>query len=141
MPPSAERGERMRLVAPPDRGCGTLAVSSIRCQGVSAVVGQPAYPQTGDLTVVKLRGAKTRTAVTNAPIYRRNGVFDPIPLAEHELHAARLAVAMRERFTELAATWRKRGYELGLPAGIAVGHATLGRMDLKDGTTTARVAQ
>jgi len=53
---------------------------------------------------------------------------DPIPLAAHELHAARLAVAMRERFTELAATWRKRGYELGLGAGIAVGHATLGRI-------------
>ena len=36
--------------------------------------------------------------------------------------------SLRERFTELAATWRKRGYELGLGAGIAVGHATLGRI-------------
>jgi adenylate cyclase len=53
---------------------------------------------------------------------------DPVRLADHELHAARLAVAMRERFGELAAAWRKRGYELALGAGIAVGHATLGRI-------------
>jgi class 3 adenylate cyclase len=53
---------------------------------------------------------------------------DPAPLAEHELHAARLALAMRERIGGLSAGWRKRGYELGLGAGIAVGHATLGRI-------------
>jgi class 3 adenylate cyclase len=53
---------------------------------------------------------------------------DPVPLAEPELQAARLALAMRERVGELAAGWRKRGYELGLGAGIAVGHATLGRI-------------
>jgi adenylate cyclase len=53
---------------------------------------------------------------------------DPVPVAEHELQAARLAVAMRERIGELAVGWRKRGYELGLGAGIAVGHATLGRI-------------
>ena len=53
---------------------------------------------------------------------------DPVPIADHELQAAGLAVAMRERMVELAGTWRKRGYELGLGAGIAVGHATLGRI-------------
>jgi class 3 adenylate cyclase len=56
---------------------------------------------------------------------------DPVPVAEHELQAARLAVAMRERIGELAGGWRKRGYELGLGAGIAVGHATLGRIGFK----------
>ena len=35
---------------------------------------------------------------------------------------------MRERIAELAGGWRKRGYELGLGAGVAVGHATLGRI-------------
>ena len=35
---------------------------------------------------------------------------------------------MRDRIGELGAGWRKRGYELGLGAGIAVGHATLGRI-------------
>ena len=53
---------------------------------------------------------------------------DPVPVADHELQGARLAIAMRERIGELALDWRKRGYELGLGAGIAVGHATLGRI-------------
>jgi class 3 adenylate cyclase len=53
---------------------------------------------------------------------------DPMPVPEHELRAASLALAMRERIGELARDWRKRGYELGLGAGIAVGHATLGRI-------------
>jgi class 3 adenylate cyclase len=53
---------------------------------------------------------------------------DPVAVPEHELQAARLAFAMRERVGVLADSWRKRGYELGLGAGIAVGHATLGRI-------------
>jgi adenylate cyclase len=53
---------------------------------------------------------------------------DPMPVPEHELQAAKLANAMRERVGELADGWRKRGYELGLGAGIAVGHATVGRI-------------
>ncbi|CAN5332720.1 hypothetical protein BH18ACT12_BH18ACT12_04240 [soil metagenome] len=53
---------------------------------------------------------------------------DPVPMPEHELHGARLAVDMRERIGNLAEGWHKRGYELGLGAGIAVGHATLGRI-------------
>jgi adenylate cyclase len=53
---------------------------------------------------------------------------DPVTMPEHELRAARLAIAMRERIGELARDWRKRGYELGVGAGIAVGHATLGRI-------------
>jgi class 3 adenylate cyclase len=53
---------------------------------------------------------------------------DPVATADHELRAARLAIAMRDRIGELADAWRKRGYELGLGAGIAVGHATLGRI-------------
>jgi class 3 adenylate cyclase len=53
---------------------------------------------------------------------------DPVPMPDHELQAARLAIAMRDRIAELAAGWSRRGYELGLGAGIAVGHATLGRI-------------
>lgn len=53
---------------------------------------------------------------------------DPVPLPDHELHAAKLAVAMRERVGKLANAWRRRGYELGLGAGIATGHATLGQI-------------
>jgi class 3 adenylate cyclase len=53
---------------------------------------------------------------------------DPLPVPQHELQAARLAIAMRDGIGERADGWRKRGYELGLGAGIAVGHATLGRI-------------
>jgi adenylate cyclase len=53
---------------------------------------------------------------------------DPVPVADPELQAARLALAMRDHVGELAAGWHKRGYELGLGVGIAVGHATLGRI-------------
>lgn len=53
---------------------------------------------------------------------------DPTPLPDHQLAAIRTAVAMRERFAGLAGDWRKRGYELGLGIGIAVGYATLGRI-------------
>jgi len=53
---------------------------------------------------------------------------DPIPLSDHEFHAAKLAVAMRDQVGTLAATWRKRGYQLGLGTGVAAGHATLGQI-------------
>jgi len=53
---------------------------------------------------------------------------DPTPLPQHEMAAVRTALAMRDRFAELAAGWRKRGYELGLGIGIGVGYATLGRI-------------
>jgi class 3 adenylate cyclase/putative methionine-R-sulfoxide reductase with GAF domain len=53
---------------------------------------------------------------------------DPAPVADHQVAAVRTAMAMRDRFDELAAGWRKRGYDLGLGIGIAVGYATLGRI-------------
>jgi class 3 adenylate cyclase len=53
---------------------------------------------------------------------------DPVPQSDHEARAVRMAVAMRARFEDLAAQWRKRGWELGFGVGIAVGYATLGRI-------------
>ena len=53
---------------------------------------------------------------------------DPLPCPDPALKAVRMAVAMRQRFGELAATWRKHGYELGFGIGIAHGFATLGRI-------------
>ena len=53
---------------------------------------------------------------------------DPIPQDDHVERAVRMAVAMRERFAELARAWHQRGYELGFGVGIAVGYATLGRI-------------
>ena len=53
---------------------------------------------------------------------------DPVPVEDHELEAVRMALAVHERFRELAETWRRRGSELGLGIGIAAGYATLGRI-------------
>ena len=53
---------------------------------------------------------------------------DPAAVEDHELEAVRVAVALQGRVGALATGWRKRGYDLGLGVGIAVGHATLGRI-------------
>lgn len=53
---------------------------------------------------------------------------DPVPQPDHTERAVRMAVAMREGFDELRHGWRKRGYELGLGVGIALGYATFGRI-------------
>jgi adenylate cyclase len=53
---------------------------------------------------------------------------DPALVPDHQAAAVGAGLAMRERFAELANRWRKRGYELGLGIGVAVGYATLGRI-------------
>jgi class 3 adenylate cyclase len=53
---------------------------------------------------------------------------DPVQVAQHELQAVRFALAVRDRFDELAGAWRRRGTELALGIGIESGYATLGRI-------------
>jgi adenylate cyclase len=53
---------------------------------------------------------------------------DPVPQDDHPLRAARMAIAVRERMAEQLVKWEKRGHTLGFGAGIAMGHATLGRI-------------
>lgn len=53
---------------------------------------------------------------------------DPIPCPDPALRAVRMSLAMQARIGELSSTWRKRGHELALGIGIAVGYATLGRI-------------
>jgi adenylate cyclase len=53
---------------------------------------------------------------------------DPILQEDHIERCVRMAVAMRDRFVDMAEPWRQRGYELGFGVGIAVGYATLGRI-------------
>ena len=53
---------------------------------------------------------------------------DPIEMADHEVRAVRMAIAMRDRFAEISASWKKKGYDLGFGVGISVGYATLGRI-------------
>ena len=53
---------------------------------------------------------------------------DPVEIAEPQLRATSMALTMQTRFTELQTGWKKRGHDLGLGIGIAVGYATLGRI-------------
>jgi adenylate cyclase len=53
---------------------------------------------------------------------------DPRKLEHHQRVAVESAIEIRDRFAQLAAGWRKRGYELGVGIGLAVGFATLGRI-------------
>jgi class 3 adenylate cyclase len=51
---------------------------------------------------------------------------DPLPVSEPPRRAARMALAMRERFAVLREQWLDNGYDLDLGIGIARGDATLG---------------
>jgi adenylate cyclase len=53
---------------------------------------------------------------------------DPVLQPDHATRAARMALAMRERFKEVAADWRMRGHVLEIGIGVATGYATLGRI-------------
>jgi class 3 adenylate cyclase len=53
---------------------------------------------------------------------------DPVATPGYEAQTVRCALAMRERFQQLASGWRRRGYELDLGIGAALGYATLGRV-------------
>ena len=51
---------------------------------------------------------------------------DPVPVANPEERAIRMADAMRARIRVLGAQWRRHGYDLDLGLGIAKGYATIG---------------
>ena len=53
---------------------------------------------------------------------------DPIPVDDAAERAVAMAVAMRDRVSDLAAGWHRRGHDLGFGIGIAQGYATLGRI-------------
>jgi class 3 adenylate cyclase len=53
---------------------------------------------------------------------------DPLPCADPQLRAMRMALEMRDGVAALALNWRKLGHDLGFGIGIAYGFATLGRV-------------
>ena len=53
---------------------------------------------------------------------------DPIPCEEPAWRAVRLAVSMRDALKDLSVAWKRRGHELELGVGIAIGYATCGRI-------------
>jgi adenylate cyclase len=53
---------------------------------------------------------------------------DPHEIPDAPLRAVQLACALREEMATLIPSWRKRGYELDLGVGVALGHATCGEV-------------
>src|SRR5918999_3901823 len=53
---------------------------------------------------------------------------DPHEVPDAPLRAVRLGCALREEMATLTPSWKKRGYDLDLGAGIALGHATCGEV-------------
>jgi class 3 adenylate cyclase len=53
---------------------------------------------------------------------------DPIEIPDAALQAVRLGCALREEMADLTTQWQKRGYDLDLGAGIALGYATCGEV-------------
>jgi adenylate cyclase len=53
---------------------------------------------------------------------------DPIEIPDAPLQAVRLACALREETADLTPVWRKRGYNLAVGIGIALGYATCGEV-------------
>jgi adenylate cyclase len=53
---------------------------------------------------------------------------DPIEVPDAALQAVRLGCALREEMAELTPRWKKRGYDLDVGAGIALGYATCGEV-------------
>ncbi len=53
---------------------------------------------------------------------------DPLPVADPQERAVRMALAMRGRFAQLSGAWRKLGYDIGMGIGIAQGYATIGEI-------------
>jgi adenylate cyclase len=53
---------------------------------------------------------------------------DPHEVPDAPLRAVQLGCALREEMANLTPKWKKRGYDLGLGAGLALGHATCGEV-------------
>ena len=53
---------------------------------------------------------------------------DPIEIPDAPLRAVRLGCALREEMADLTPLWRKRGYDLDIGIGIALGYATCGEV-------------
>ena len=53
---------------------------------------------------------------------------DPVEIPDAPLQAVRLSCALREEVADLTPLWRKRGHDLDLGIGIALGYATCGQV-------------
>ncbi|CAG0959971.1 adenylate cyclase [Burkholderiales bacterium] len=77
-------------------------------------------------------GALITASGGTVPHFTGDGILiffnDPIEMPDACPRAARMAIAMQERYAPLSARWRALGHDLRLGIGIARGYATLGAM-------------
>jgi adenylate cyclase len=57
---------------------------------------------------------------------------DPIPCPDPALRAVQMAVEMRDVVETLTSKWKGLGHDLGFGVGVALGHATLGRIGFEE---------
>ena len=98
----------------------TAFTDSFEPEEVMAVLGE--YHHVMGQLVVAHEGTIERFAGDGLMIFFN----DPVKLDNPAANAVRMALAMQEQFVPLRASWKKRGYDLGLGIGIAQGYATLG---------------
>jgi adenylate cyclase len=66
---------------------------------------------------------------------------DPIEVPDAGLRAVRLGCALREEMAELTPQWQKRGYDLDVAAGIALGYATCGEVGFEGRSDYAAIGE
>ena len=103
------------------RGFTSFAETS-EPEEVMAVLGEY-FSALGDL-VTRYEGTLERFTGDGLMVFFN----DPLPCEDAAERAVGLAVAMRGRIRDLAASWTARGHDLAFSIGIAQGFATLGRI-------------
>jgi class 3 adenylate cyclase len=59
-------------------------------------------------------------------------IGDPLPVERPAQAALRLAVEIRDAARELAGSWQRREFDLGLSLGVALGYATVGAIGFEE---------
>ena len=98
----------------------TPFAETVEPEEVSAVLADY-YHALGDI-VHRFEGTLERFAGDGLMVFFN----DPVPCADAPERAVRMAVAMRNRVSELVERWAQHGHSLGFGVGIAQGYATIG---------------
>jgi class 3 adenylate cyclase/CheY-like chemotaxis protein len=98
----------------------TPFAETVEPEEVSAVLADY-YRALGDI-IHRFEGTLERFAGDGLMVFFN----DPVPCEDASERAVRMAVAMRNRVSELVERWAEHGHDLGFGVGIAQGFATIG---------------
>ena len=98
----------------------TPFAETVEPEEVSAVLADY-YRALGDI-IHRFEGTLERFAGDGLMVFFN----DPVPCEDAPERAVRMAVAMRNRVSELVERWAEHGHDLGFGVGIAQGFATIG---------------